>query len=500
MNNAPRSERLWFAAALLLAVVVRVAWLGDKPFWRDEASVALAIESPLAAVIDPQRPRAVPVGFVALAKATGRLPLAPEIAYRLVPLCVGLALVPLLGRFAAALGAPAPVPLLVVWLAAALPALVYYSRDLKSYGLDALLATLAPLLALRLFGRAADGGGLAPARAGAGLVALLAVAPWITFGSAFALAALLLWGWARWMPSAAPGARRWWAAASGVYAASFVIALRVALAPQAASPGLRSTWRGWHLDDGSAANAVEAVGRFLALSTRYVFLDVWLLALPLALLGAWCWTRPQRATLVWLYAGTGALTIAATLTGRYLLADGRLLLAALPPLLLAAAHGLAVVARRIAPRHGRAATLAAVVPLTLWWGGRALAARYAPHPTAAPYFIFDIVHDVGAMLDTAAALIPAGEPLYVGEWASRPFGYYRRHGDRGRFADATVCGEPCDLAATTSAWLSARQGHGWMLLTTDQLDAYAAILAERGVRPDERARRRGVVLWEIGGP
>ena len=499
MDNEPRSARLWLAAALLLAVVVRVAWLGDKPFWRDEAWVALLVESPLARVIDPQWPRAVPVGFVALVKATGQLPLPPEIAYRLVPLAVGLALVPLLGRLAGALGAPAPVPLLVVWLAAALPALVYYSREVKSYSLDALLATLAPLLALRLFERAADGRrGVAPALAGAALFVLLAAAPWITFGSAFAIAALLLWGWVRWMPAAAIGARAWWAAASLAYTTSFLTALRIALAQQAASPRLHHAWIDWLLDDGSLASAVTAVGRFLAISTRYVFLDVWPLAIPLALLGAWRWARPQRATLLWLYAGTGALTVAATLAGRYLLAEGRLLLAALPPLLLAAASGLGIAAGAVAPRHTRAVALAVALPLAACWSVQTLSARRLP--PSERYFVYDVLHDVGPMLDTAAALIPAGEPLYVGEWASRPFAYYHRTRGSGRFGDATVCVEPCARAPVTDAWLSALRGRGWMLVTTDEGATYTALLAARGLTPQQQAAGRGVELWAVERP
>ena len=499
MQKAPRSARWWYAAALTLAVVLRVAWLDDKPFWRDEAWVALLVESPLAQVIDPERPRAVPIGFVALAKLTGLLPLSPELAYRVVPLVAGLALVPLLGRFAAALGAPAPVPLLVVWLAAALPALVYYSRELKSYGLDVLLATLAPLLALRLFGRGADGRrGLAPSVAGAALVVLLAAAPWITFGSAFAIGALLLWGWLRWMSAAAPRARVWWTAASAVYGGSLLIALRVGLAQQAASARLHATWSEWFLGDGSLASGVAAVGRFLGLSTSYVFLDVWPLAVPLVLLGVWRWPRPQRATLLWLYGGTGALVVATTLAGRYLLADGRLLLAALPPLLLAAAQGLAIAAATVAPRHARAVALAIALPLVAWWSTQALIARRLPRSER--YFVYDVLHDVGPMLDTAAAMIPAGEPLYVAEWASRPFAYYRRERGAGRFGDATVCVEPCERDSQTDAWLATLRGRGWMLVTTDQRDVYTELLAARGHATQQRAVGRGVELWTVERP
>ncbi len=496
MNTAPRSTRWWYAAALLLALVLRVAWLDDKPFWRDEASVALLVESPLRRVIDPQAPRPVPVGFVALAKTTALLPLPPEVAYRLVPLLAGLALVPLLGRLAAALGAAPPVPLLVVWLAAALPALVYYSRELKSYDLDALLATLAPLLALRLFGRAADGRrGLTPTAAGGTLVVLLTTAPWVSFGSAFAVAALLLWGWGAWVASAAARARAWWTAASVAYGVSFLAALQVGLARQTASPRLHQVWTGWHLDDGSAGSVAEAVKRFLTLTNGYVFLDVWPLAVPLALLGAWRWAHPQRPMLLWLYVGTGALTIATTLSGRYLLADGRLLLAALPPLLLAAANGLGVAATWAAPRHARAVALAVALSLAGWWSAQALVARRLPHTH--PYFAYDVLHDVGPLLDRAAALLPAGEPLYIGEWASRPFSYYHRTRGAGRFADATVCVEPCAIDRVTDAWLATLRGRGWMLVTTDQEDVYTALLAARGLTPQRRASGRGAVLWAV---
>ena len=500
MDNAPapiRNARWWYVAALLVAVLVRGALLAEKPFWRDEAWVALLVEGRSLPQFDPLQPRPAPVGFVAAARLSGALPVRPEVGYRLPALLAGIALVPVLGRLASALGAPAPIPLLVVWLAAGAPALVYYSRELKPYGIDALCAALAPLLALRCAGRGADGGGLSPAAATAAFVALAALAPWCTYGGQFAIAAALAWGWLGWWPGADPTTRRRWLLISVVFALSFVAAYRYALQAQADSETLRAFWKPWTFagrSDGYAWKTLVAAWRYASLSAGYVFANAWPLLIPLAALGAAVWPRRCRPLLLWSYAAPGALAIGAALADRYLLAEGRLLLFAAPPLLLAAAAGLAAGGRRWRA-HPQALALATAVGLGLAWSAKAIAHRLPPYrndPRA--YFRYDTLHDVDALLADAERILPPGAPAFVSMYASKSVLYYAR----GRLADAMTCLEPCpQVGSVFDAWVDGLTGPGWLVVLDEERHGYAARLPARGASAQVVASARGGELWEI---
>lgn len=501
MNIAPsssgRSARWLAVAALLVAVLVRGALLAEKPFWRDEAWVAMLVAQRTDHGFDQQRPRPVPVGFLALARLGGALPVPPEVGYRLPALVAGIALVPALARLATVLGAPAPVPLMVLWIAAGAPALVYYSRELKPYGIDALGATLALLLALRCFGRGAGARGLSPAAAAAALVALVAVAPWCTFGGLFAIGAVLVWGSLRWWPRADAATRRRWLVVCAVFALSFAAAYAYALGAQSSSPPLRHAWRTWTFGaqpQPRVAKLLTAIWRYLSLSTVFTYAGAWPLLIPLAALGAATWPRRWRALLAWSYAAPGALAIAAALADRYLLAEGRLLLFAAPPLLLAAAAGLATCSRGWRARP-HVLALAVAVGLGLAWSAKAIARRLPPYqndPRA--YFQYDILHDVGALLDTADRIVPPDAQVFISLYASKPWIYY----DRGRFADAMVCVEPCPRTRLVfRRWLKHLRQPGWLLLLDEEHDRYATELAAQGKTWREVARVRGGAIWEI---
>jgi hypothetical protein len=493
------SARWLTVAALLVAVLVRGALLGDKPFWRDEAWVAMVVAQRADKGVAPQRSRPAPPGFIALARWGAALPVPPEIGYRLPALVAGIALVPVLARLAAVLGAPAPIPLAVLWLAAGAPALVYYSRELKSYGLDALCAALAPLLALRCVGRGADAGGLSRPAAAAALTALVAAAPWCVYGGLFAIGALLAWGSVFWWPRADAATRRRWLVVCVVFALSFTAAYAYALAAQSTDATLHRTWRAWtfgHQPDPALRKVLTATGRYLSLSTVFTYAGAWPVLIPLALLGAATWARPGRALLTWLYAAPGALAIAAALLDRYLLAEGRLLLFAAPPLLLAAAAGLAA-GGRIWQARPQALALAAAVILGLAWSARAIAHRLPPYRNQmGTYFQYDILHDVDALLDAAMRVVPRGGPVFVSLYASKPWLYYHR----GRFADAVVCVEPCpNFDQKLNRWLDRRDGPAWLLLVDDERTRLATAIAAHGMRWREVATVRGGALWEITG-
>jgi hypothetical protein len=476
---------------MLVALVARLPLLAEKPFWRDEAWVAQFVVAPFSTF--SAQPHSLPVGFLLATKAEARLPLAPEVGYRILPLLTGIALVPLLGRLAVVLGAAPPVPLLVVWLAAGMPALVYYSRELKPYGLDALIAALAPLLALRLFGRGFDEG-LSPRTAGAALVALTVAAPWMTYGSAFTVAALFAWGWLCWWRAASPVARRWWLAANICYAASFALVFLLFLDSQSTSARLHAHYQAYdlHVAAGSLlARAAIGAHRYVRLTVGYPFLGLWPAALFPVLLGAWRWPRPGRGLLCWLYLGAGVCAVAAALGGRFLLAKERLLLFALPQVLLAAAAGLETICRLFGRKRGAAIALACAAVFSIVWTSRAIAYRVAPRGER--YFVFDVLHDVDAMIATAATIVPAAGPIYIGQHASHAFAYY----SHGRLAGATVCVEPCDQREVTGTWLQQNGGRGWMIVTTDEAKWYAEFLAAQGIAYAERAHARGIRLWAV---
>lgn len=490
--------RLAYAAALLVAVVVRIAWLEDKPFWRDEAWVALLVEQPLASVVDPQRPRPAPLGFIAAVKLSGALPLPPEIAYRLPALLGGLALVPVLGWLARALGAPPPIPLVVVWLAAGAPALVYYSRELKPYGLGPLATALAALLALRLFGRGA-GPGTGSQPATIGLALLVALAPWLTYGGLFGISAVLAWGSLRWWLPADAVTRRRWLVVCALFLVSFAIAYSYAIGAQSSSPRLHHTWRQWSLAKREVAGGqplLVAVWRYLSISTWFIFAGAWPLLIPLAAVGAATWPARWRGLLLWLYAGAGGLAIGATLANRYLLAEGRLLLFGTPSLLLAAAAGLAVAGRRLWPARPQVLAVAAAAALGLAWSVKAIAHRLPPYrnePRA--YFQYDILHDVDALIAAAVAERRDDEPVFVSVYAGKPFHYYAH----GRLAGAVTCAEPCpEIGTRLDRWV-ARLGErrGLLLLLDDEVEQYVHYMTGQGYQWRELATARGGRLWEV---
>ena len=482
---SPRTARLALAAAVVVGVVVRVALLGAKPFWRDEAWVVLLLGDPSSAVAGG---RPVPLGFLWATALGWALPLPLELALRWLPLCAGIALLPALARLAAALGAGATATVAAVWLAAGLPALVYYSRELKPYGLDALLAVVVPLLTLR----GLDGS--RPARLA--LVGVLALTPWLTFGALFPVLAVLAWGWAaRWRGLAAD-ARRDWAIATGAFLVSVLGVWAFAWRGQVAGPGLRLFWTAYLLGGADLSlpqKVVAAAERYLALSMSYLFpLPLALPALALAIVGAATWPAPHRAFLLWLHLGTAAFCIAAVVTDHYLLAQGRLLLFVAPTLLLWIAHAFAEIGR-----WTRAGSLVLVIPITvvLWWSQQALAHRvWTSRSDPQLYFRFDVLHDVNVVVERAATLVPPGAPLLVSRYAAYAFQVYAR----GRLSQATYCKVYCaDEAPLVGEWVAGVTDGGWVILTDEETAALHAYLIRAGFAAVPRATARGVQLWQI---
>jgi hypothetical protein len=497
MMRTARRTAVWVAGlGLLLALGVRVALLADKPFWRDEALVALLVESPLAQTI--RDGREVPIGFLAAVKAVAwALPdLAPEVAYRLLPLAAGMAAVALLPLLARSLRAPAAAPLAALWLSAGLPAFVYYSRELKPYALDLLLAVAVPLLAWRSWAMERP-----DRRAWAGLLGVLLVAPWVSFGGLFmvtaALAAVLEHVARR------PDRRQQWGMAALLWLSSLAAVYILALRRQAANWWFFDAWRQDLLLPGAVG--VVDVGRALfrphAVVVPYLFPFVWPGALLLVVVGLAGWPPAERRFLLWLWLGAGAAASAAGLANLYMPWHGRLLLFLAPPLVMAAAAGLARLAAGL--RLGAHWTVLAAAALSLWWSGAAVAHRLRSTQTEArSFFVYDVLHDVEPLISRLDRQGVPGRRVMVSRYAASSFRYY----SRGRLADATVCwGLEClDQARLVAGWLDRLPGEGWMILIDQETGGHRQLLARRGFEWRTAAQARGTRLWQVtrraGGP
>jgi hypothetical protein len=484
--------RTWIGAAIAVAAVARVAWLWAKPFWRDEAWVALLAGQPLDTLF--RDPRPVPLGFLALVKVTGALPMLPaELSLRLVPLAAGLLVLPLLAMLARRLGASECTAAAAVWLAAGLPALVYYSRELKPYGLDLLLGVLLPWLALD---RAEPRSEAPPARrrlAAAGLIACAVLTPWLTFGGVFVTGPTLAWlVWRRRRDTVA------WAAL-GAFVLSLGAAYWTVLALQADVPRLRETWRD---ELGVEARTLPALAwRFFAVSWPYLFPGVWPIAALLALAGLATWPRRHRALVAGLLLGPAAAVIAAAAMGRYVMGQGRFLLFTAPPCLLMAAAGLvhlAVVAGRWMRRSNpeRAGVLVAAAA-GLVWAGQAVALRLLPYRNDIDrYFLYDVLHDVEPIIEEAARRRTPDAPVMVSRYAGDPFLFY----ERGRLPGAVVCTRrTCpDAGVALQGWLRTVPDRGLLIVLEEEREAGLRTAAQlEGFEVRTVAKSRGVRLWAV---
>ena len=498
-------------AAIATAVLLRLLFLARKPFWSDEAWVALLAQGPTGDLLATRSP--TPPGFLLIVKGCTYLPwLDPEVAYRLPLIAAGIATVLLLPRLARALGASRDTALVALLLAAALPALVHYSRELKHYGLDALLATAFPLAALRFF-PPRGGADLAPhGRGTRALPALLAAAaPWLAYGSVFPVGATLGWGWIQAFRSRLPGRRAWWAVASLAFACSLVVLYYFFLRRQAGNPNLQSHWR--HpiqslQEMGPVFGLGAALLRYLEVSFSYVFTGFSPAAGALAAVGLALWPREGRGTLAILAGAAAVAACAAAVTGRYVIVMGRFLLFAAPLLILMVAGGLTGISRlaagRLAPRLARAAPLAAAAALCAFWSFRAIEQRVHPERATWPIaFRYDNLIDVPGLIARAVERRAPGEAVLVAARISRPFRLYAR----GRLGDAEVVRSPGDFddpAGTTAAWnrvprwLAGVPGRGWILLAAgDESRRLREAVAAAGFTVVSRWASRGAVLLEV---
>jgi Dolichyl-phosphate-mannose-protein mannosyltransferase len=146
ISGLPNSVmRRWLiTTAISVGVVFRLlAYFRNRSLWFDEAALAInIIERPLSALFRSlEFHQGAPVGFLAVEKIVTFILGPGELALRLFPLICGLLTVLLVADVARLYVSPGAVPLAIA-LVAVNPALIYYSSDVKQYSSDALVTLL----------------------------------------------------------------------------------------------------------------------------------------------------------------------------------------------------------------------------------------------------------------------------------------------------------------------------------------------------------------------
>lgn len=498
--------RIVLGIAILVAIVVRVLFLEDKPFWRDEAWGALLVDNPGGAI---EGGRPVPYGFLWLVRLVREIvPGPPEITYRIVPLLAGIAFVPLVARAATLFGAARWVAVSSACAAAGIVPLVYYSRELKPYGIDALLALVVPMLAIAVFsfdrpGLVSGRPGMASDRDGraakAALLFTVVLAPWVTFAGIFPIGAVLIWGWLVWARDAGASGRRDLAILSASFVASFAASYFVAIAPQVTSPRLLIYWESRMLGsiDGSfASRLATGVTDYVWLSSVYFFgKALWKPILVIAAVGAVAWPRPHRYFLLWMYIGSAALCLAAAMTDRYLIAHGRHLMFALPPLLLWAPYGIWTLARPLGPQLRVLVTAGLPAAFALYFVFVSIERRVGPYRTnITEFFHYDTLQNMDDAITGAEPLVAPGDPVIISLRSGTPFQFYRR----GRLPQATYCEISCpEWEQIAAEWLAPIEGRAWLFLTDEEIKRATTFIPENGFAFTERVSVRGARVWQL---
>ena len=149
-----RTAKIIFCALLTVALIggafVRAWRLGDRPFWQDEAWVALAVTDNSVGQLLSQTDVPLPPLFAIATKLVGQYIPPPEVGFRLLPLLCGIGLLPLMYVIGRTLGAPRMMALAGMVLCAFSLMLVLWSRELKQYELETFLAALLALFVFRV--------------------------------------------------------------------------------------------------------------------------------------------------------------------------------------------------------------------------------------------------------------------------------------------------------------------------------------------------------------
>ncbi len=355
-RRARRAAFVAVAALTLLAAGLRAPGLSERPFWRDEAWVAAALEA-RAGGQEAGANLPVPPLYGLACRLCDRWLDPPELALRLPALLAGIALVP--ASYAASRGLRLPRTLALAGSAACCVsfALVVWSRELKQYEMEALLGVLLAGVVFRIrTGARRRGAGCVHAA----VISLCAVGPWLGYGFVLIagplLATLLL-------PRPTGHDRRQRFVAAGLGGAALALSAALLLigpaSRQASDPSLRAYVSAWFVDPLSLVSLGRAAKYTVAvLAVAFVPVDLApgviemafaaLFTLGLAIAGLLSWPRRTRpAAAVWA-AGPWLAMLVAALLHVYPYGIVRMSLFLLPPLVILSGVGLVGVGRRIA--------------------------------------------------------------------------------------------------------------------------------------------------------
>ncbi len=356
----PGAHRPWllFAALACLALGFGLRareYARDLPFWYDESYLLLNVEKvPYAGLCGPlEHKLVIPAGFLWAERACYRAFGMTEWGMRLPAFGAGLAallvMVPLARRV---VGGP------LWWLPVAFLALsrhaISHGAEVRPYTVDLLLSALVLWLTAAVLGGARGW-------VVAGLLAVAAAGPWLSFPSAFGLAGAV---GALFVSAARDGGRGRWALFGGVaaVAAGSALALWAVQARHLYYPGMHEHWGpfGWGgFPDHSRAWSVLAWPFTRSVETgSYGTREMGAVLTGLALVGAVVLGRrcPGPAAAVVLPFGAA---LAASYLGKYPLAH-RTTTFLLPTLWVAAAVGASALVTRFPSNR-----LVLVLPLTL---------------------------------------------------------------------------------------------------------------------------------------
>ena len=405
--------------ALLVGIGLRLTqWVHARPLWLDEAMLSVNIlgrsyrglTAPLAS------DQTAPVPFLWSVKLASSLSGSGEMTLRLPALLAGIAALLLIWLVARRLLQPWAA-VLAVGLAALSPELIYYSNEVKPYGLDAAFAAGMALLTLRLLDRPTSRPRWAALLA-AGLATALAStpAPFVLSGVGLALLADPVTRTTR--------ETRWWLPACALlWAAAFILVYLAVYRDAAGNAYMQRFWLDFFLDPHAPGLAARARSVF-GLTFRDLLLGAgggWretaalgYLAAAAIGLGGLVRRRPAVACLlaIPLFAA-----LAASAFSRYPAAP-RLLLFAGPGLILLTVAGLARAAQLLGGKHqGALLGLAGGAVLLLPARDAVMQARTPLEREAARPLItwFLQEHQPGAAVYLPGRTIPAWL-YYTTEW------------------------------------------------------------------------------------
>ncbi len=433
--------------ALLIAVPIMLVgaafrakmFLGGRSLWLDEAMLALNLQGrSFVGLLKPlDYDQAAPVGFLWLCKAAMRCFGDGERAMRLVAFIAGMASLPLfwavVRRWLGVAGC-----LVAITLFSISPNLIYYSSEVKQYGVDVAVTMLILWLAVRVADR--------PSTARNGLFVVVgAASTWLSHTSIFVLpAAFVAWAAGAWEE---PAKRRvGWAAGGVACFGSFIVNYVLFLGPVAHSAAMKTYWAA-----GLMPWSIGSGGKFLLRIVVEVFNNAVGCSVPAAMdvaFAAGCIAFGLRGKrLLMVVVGPVALVFVAAVLRVYPF-TARLVLFAVPLMIATVAGGIEYLWMDRSPRRWIAPVMLALIVAYM---GRDAVASLSKPTMGVPQR-----QEMKPVLAHVQAHLQAGDHIFLYPSARAAFTFYApRYGLSG--VDTLTCGD-IPMRGFTQGWT---ETHSW---------------------------------------